>query len=361
MDLYQKISILGPSAQYDTCGPRDFGETTNIPGVYHAKVAGNQVCRLFKVLQTNSCQNNCKYCAFRKDRDCSRTTATPDEMATAFESAYRRRLVDGLFLSSGIIKSANHTMTQMLDTVDILRNKLNYKGYVHLKLMPGTPNSCLDQALKIANRISLNIESPTEADLSKLSPDKDLKTGFFNTLFRLKSQINKAKLAHQKTPSLTTQFVVGAGTETDRDIVKMTNLLYQSFSFKRVFYSAFRPVSDTPFADKPAESLTRQHRLYQADFLLRFYRFSPAELFPQDIDQLSDQIDPKTAWAQNHPNFFPLNLNKANFWQLLRVPGLGPTTAKKIIKTRQSGKIHFLSQLSGQRVQADKIKKYIIF
>jgi len=182
MNLYEKISILGPSAQYDTCGPKDFGKTTNIPGVYHAKVAGNQICRLFKVLQTNSCQNSCKYCAFQCNRACKRTTATPDEMAKAFDSAYSRRLVDGLFLSSGIIGTADSTMGKVLDTATILRKKYRYRGYLHLKVMPGSSQSSIEQATKLANRLSINIEAPTEDSLAHLSPDKNLKKGFFYTL-----------------------------------------------------------------------------------------------------------------------------------------------------------------------------------
>jgi predicted DNA-binding helix-hairpin-helix protein len=227
--------------------------------------------------------------------------------------------------------------------------------------MPNCSDSCINQAVKLANRISLNIESPTQADLSNLSPDKDLKTGFFDTVFKVKSILTKLKNQSQKVPSLTTQFIVGAGTETDKDIVQTTSLLYKNFSFKRVFYSAFRPVSDTPLSDKPAESPTRQHRLYQADFLLRFYNFSPSDLFEVNQDQLSSQIDPKMIWAQNHPQFFPINLNKADFWQLLRVPGIGPATAKKIIKLRQFQKISLLSQLANQRIQLDKVKKYVSY
>ena len=175
MDLYQKISVLGPSAKYDTCGPKDFGKTTNIPGVYHAKVGGGNICRLFKVLQTNSCVNNCTYCAFRRDRDCERTVASPDEMAAAFDSAHSRRFVDGLFLSSGVIKSPDTTMTRMLETAQVLRAKYQYRGYLHLKLMPGVSRSCIRESLRLANRVSLNIESPTEEDLLTLAPEKNLK------------------------------------------------------------------------------------------------------------------------------------------------------------------------------------------
>ena len=360
MNLYEKISILGPGAQYDTCGPRDFGQTTNIPGVYHANFNGH-ACRLFKVLQSNYCQNNCRYCAFRKDRSCQRASATPDEMASAFISAKNRRLVDGLFLSSGIINNPENTMTEMIDTAQILRKRYSYKGYIHLKIMPGSSPSIIAQALKSANRISLNIESPTEAGLSGLSPDKNLKTGFFNTLFEIKKQTKLNKYYGIRTPSITTQFVVGAGNETDYDFIKMTHFLYTSFDLKRVFYSAFRPIPQTPLADKPAASLTRQHRLYQSDFLMRFYGFSPSDLPLDGNGLLSENSDPKLIWAQNHSDFFPININQSNYWDLLKTPGIGPTSAQKIIKIRQISKINSLSQLSRLHIQTAKLQPYIRF
>jgi len=361
MDLYQKISILGPSAQYDTCGPKDFATTTNIPGVYHAKLAGNRVCRLFKVLQTNLCINNCRYCAFRSGRSCTRTTATADEMAKAFDSAYSRRLVDGFFLSSGIQKNADYTMSRLLDTAVILRKKYQYRGYLHLKIMPGSSDSCVANALRLANRVSLNIESPTESTLAELSPDKDLKKGFYNTLNKIKKQLRRLKLAGQRTPSLTTQFVIGAGQETDAQVIRATFHLYQNFGLSRVFYSAFRPVSQTPLEHKPAESLTREHRLYQSDFLMRFYKFKPWQI-PLDANgRLLTDVDPKMAWAKLNPQVFPINLNKARFYDLLKIPGLGPTGAQKIIKVRGKTKINSLDKLKNQRLQLEKIKKFVCF
>jgi len=361
MGLYQKISILGPSAQYDTCGPRDFGNTTDIPGVYHAKVGGNNICRLFKVLQTNACKNNCNYCAYRRDRDTPRAFAAPAEMAKAFDSAYSRRLVDGLFLSSGIVNNPTVTMSRMLDTVNILRSTYHYRGYVHLKIMPGTPSDCIRESLKVANRLSLNIESPTEADLHALSPDKDLKSGFFDTLRRVKTEMYKNKLCGKKSPSLTTQFVVGAGKEMDSDIIRSTYLLYKRFGLTRVFYSVFRPVSGTPLEDRRATSLVRQHRLYQADFLMRFYKFLPAEIPLDSSGYLSEAMDPKLLWAQQHPEFFPININKASFFDLVRVPGIGPTSAKKIINLRNTAKIYSFSQLAGMRLYTKKMGSYINF
>lgn len=358
MDLYQKISVLGPSAKYDTCGPKDFGQTTDIPGVYHAKVGGSRICRLFKVLQTNYCTNNCRYCAFRRDRDSVRVTASPDEMAAAFDSAHSRRLVDGLFLSSGVIRNPETTMTRMLETAQILRQKYQYRGYLHLKIMPGTSPSCIRESLKLASRISLNIESPTEESLSTLAPEKDLKKGFFYTLSLIKNEMAKFRFSGQRVPSLTTQFVVGAGEETDKNIVQKTHFLYKNFGLKRVFYSAFRPVPGTPLEQRPAASLTREHRLYQADFLIRFYRFSPHEI-PLDAQGfLSAVSDPKTLWAQQHPELFPVNLNTAGYWQLLKVPGIGPVSAKKILKIRGESRIRDFSNLAGNRLQLQKLSGF---
>jgi predicted DNA-binding helix-hairpin-helix protein len=361
VSLYDKISILGPSAQYDTCGPKDFGKTTNIPGVYHAKVGGKHICRLFKVLQTNNCKNNCRYCAFRKDRDTRRTSATPDEMARAFDSAYSRRLVDGLFLSSGIVANPDTTMTRMLDTATILRKKFRYRGYLHLKIMPGTSSSCLKETLKLANRVSVNIESPTETGLENLSPDKNLRKGFLFTLSQIKSEIKKLRFLGKKTPSLTTQFVVGAGNEKDGDFIKMSHFLYKNFRLKRVFFSAFRPVPKTPFENHPAASLTREHRLYQADFLMRFYRFSPWDIPLDKAGFLEETTDPKSAWAKLHPEFFPVNLNTANYWTLLKIPGIGPTSAKKILKRRGEGRIKSLDSLANQRFQLNKLEAFVCF
>lgn len=357
MGLYEKIAILGSSAQYDTCGPKDFGQTTDIPGVYHAKF-GSHICRLFKVLQTNTCHHHCRYCAFRQERDCRRSSATPEEMAKAFQSAYSRRLVEGLFLSSGISGTPDATMTKMIDTVDILRNKYHYGGYIHLKVMPSSSAGCIREAAKLANRISLNIESPTEAGLARLSPDKNLKSGFFYTLSLIKKELFKFRLAGKRTPSVTTQFVVGAADEKDAEIIKMTHFLYKNFFLKRVFYSAFRPVPQTPLSEKPAVPLSREHRLYQTDFLMRFYRFLPWEIPLDQNGFLPESGDPKFLWAKLNPRFFPINLNLADYWQLLRVPGVGPTAAERIIKLRKQNRIRSFSQLANSRFRIKKLSAF---
>jgi len=361
MDLYQKISVLGPSAQYDTCGPKDFGKTTDIPGVYHAKVGGSRICRLFKVLQTNACRHNCFYCAFRRDRPCQRTTATSEEMARAFDSAYSRRLVEGLFLSSAVFGNPETTMTLMIDTAQILRSKYRYTGYLHLKIMPGTASATIREAARLANRISLNIESPTESTLASLSPDKSLRKGFYYTLSLMKKELIRLRFAGERAPSLTTQFVVGAGGENDKEIIKTTHFLYKNFGLRRVFYSAFRPVPNTPLEGKPAVSPVREHRLYQADFLMRYYRFTPWDI-PLDGDGFLPEVaDPKMLWAKKNPQFFPVNLNQAEYWDLLKVPGVGPTSAKKIMRMRRERKIKSFDQLAGQRIQVKKLTTFVSF
>ena len=359
MTLYEKIAVLGPSAQYDTCGPKDFGQTTAIPGVYHAKVGGSHICRLFKVLQTNLCRHNCRYCAFRHDRDVRRATASPDEMARAFDSAWSRRLVEGLFLSSGIAGTPDQTMDRLIATPAILRNQYHYRGYLHLKVMPGASAAAISAAAELASRLSLNIESPTPESLADLSPDKDLKKGFFYTLSVIKQQLQKRRFAGKKIPSLTTQFVVGAGEETDRQIIIQTHQLYKSFGLKRVFYSAFRPVPQTPLANRPAESVTREHRLYQADFLLRFYRWQPWDIPLGQDGRLSALKDPKMIWAESHPQYFPVNLNHADYWQLLHVPGIGPRSAQKILSCRRQSCISSLTQLARQRFQIAKFSGFV--
>ncbi|MBN1162430.1 putative DNA modification/repair radical SAM protein [Patescibacteria group bacterium] len=361
VDLYNKISILGPEAKYDTCGPKDLGETTNIPGVYNAKVAGGNVCRLFKVLQTNACKNNCNYCALRRDRDVERVFATPDEMASAFYKVYSRRLVDGFFLSSGVVNDSVTTMSRMIDTVRIVRERYKYTGYVHMKIMPGTPENCLDEVLDVSNRVSLNIESPTQEELSELSPDKNLEVGFFETLNLIREKILCRQNIGKKVPSLTTQFVIGAGSEKDINVVKSTKYLYDEYNLKRVFYSAFRPVPDTPLEDKPEESITRAYRLYQTDFLMRFYEFKPEDFTFDSSGRLIQEEDPKLVWAKKHPEVFPMNVNRAKYYELLKIPGVGPESAKKIIKARGLSAIKSLDVFSGMRIQKEKMKSFVSF
>lgn len=358
MDLYQKISILGPNAQYDTCGPKDFGLVTDIPGVYRANVGG-RVCRIYKVLQTNSCRNNCRYCALRRDRQFPRVKASSEELAKSFINVYSRRLVEGFFLSSAIIGSADNTMQMLIDTATIVRKQYGYKGYLHLKIMPGSSPVAVKEALGLASRVSLNIESPTEKSLANLSSEKNLQAGFYNTLKIIKKEIDERKYSGKKAPSITTQFVVGGGGENDREIIRTSGNLYQEFGLKRIFYSAFRPVPETPLADKPAASLVREHRLYQTDFLMRFYRFLPGQIPTDQSGFLFEEADPKFIWAQKNPQYFPIDINRADYWDLLKVPGIGPTSAKKILEMRQHCRIQTLNQFAKKRFLSKKLSAYV--
>lgn len=362
MNTYEKIEILGPSAQYDTCGPRDLGKTTRVPGVYYAKTGGGGVCRLFKVLQTNACKNNCRYCAFRRDRSCKRIMSTPDEMAQAFLSVLRKRLVDGLFLSSGITNTANTTMSRMLDTVTILRKQCNYHGYIHLKIMPGSSRDIIEEAVLLANRVSINVEAPTETTLSSLSPDKHLKNELVPTLQSVVREIRKRKeKGVRSVPSLTTQFIVGAGEEKDKHLIEATQRLYKKFGLARVFYSSFRPVDHTPLAEKPPSPLIRQNWLYQTDFLMRFYHFSPSDIPLDENGNLSLSVDPKTHWAKNHPEYYPVNINTAPLEMLIRVPGIGPLAAKKILTIRKKQRISSVNSLLGYRIRTKQLPEWITF
>ncbi|MDD3531783.1 MAG: radical SAM protein [Candidatus Shapirobacteria bacterium] len=351
MDLFQRISILGASAQYDTCGPKDFGGSTNIPGVYRASVGSGRICRLFKILQTNACLNNCRYCAFRKDRDYRRVRMSAEEMARSFILVHSRRLVEGLFLSSGLVGSADQTLAPMIDTAQILRRKYHYQGYIHLKIMPDSSEGAIKAAVKLANRVSVNIEAPNQTWLARLSPDKNLNQSFFPTLKLIKKAIDDQKCRWQKTTSLTSQFVVGADQETDQEIIGVSSRLYRQFNLSRVFYSAFRPVAKTPFSHRRLVSPVREHRLYQADFLLRFYRFTPGEIPYGKTGFLALDQDPKNAWVKQNQDCFPINVNRADYWHLLRVPGLGPRSARKIIALRNQRRIFSFSNLTGLRIQ----------
>lgn len=249
-------------------------------------------------------------------------------------------------------------MSRVLDTATILRRKFGYPGYIHLKIMPDSPADTIREAIQLANRVSLNIESPTEADLATLSPEKDFRRGFLYTMTLVKNELKKRRLAGKKAPSLTTQFVVGAGTENDVSIVKAAHFLYKNFGLYRAFFSAFRPVTGTPLAEKPAVSTAREHRLYQTDFLLRQYRFTPWEVPFNKNGFLPETADPKFLWAKQHPEYFPINLNTAGYWQLLKVPGIGPTSAKKIIELRKVRRIKKVEDLEGKRIQVKKLSGF---
>jgi len=335
MDTMQKIDLLGESAQYDICqgcGTHSHRERDDLGRwVYPAIRPDGKRVRMLKVLQSNVCEMDCAYCANRSGRDARRSTLTPDELARLFDDMARRRLVDGLFLSSGIAGSAAKATYRMLATVDLIRRRYRFPGYIHLKILPGADDASIEASIKMADRVSVNLEAPNRRRIG-LSSTKD----FMGELLAPLQKADQLRRETGSSVSLTTQFVVGASGESDQEILQSTEWLYEHLHLARIYYSAFQPVRDTPLEDHPATPTWREHRLYQADFLLRQYGFRFQDIvFEEGV--LPRRLDPKHLWALHHPECFPIEVNTANRQELLRVPGIGPKTATRILGRRRQG------------------------
>jgi len=310
---------------------------------------------LFKVLQTNLCENNCLYCANRKDRDCPRVEFTPRELASLFLEYYRKGWVKGLFLSSAISVSPNATQEKMLETLKILRQRYNYRGYIHCKILPGVDTNLIEAAGKLADRLSVNLEAPNQKALSKLTFDKNFQRDLLDGLKKIAFFDGKQPLKG----GVTTQLVVGATDELDKEILFLSQNLYRSYSLRRVYYSAFSPVEDTPLESlRPCPPL-REFRLYQADFLLRKYNFSAEELIFDKKGNLYLDKDPKLVWALTNMDRFPIEVNKASFEELIRVPGIGRISARRILEVRRSTKLKELEQLKKLGVVTKRARSFV--
>ena len=346
LDARSKLMTLGEMARFDVCGfPSVFSgrnkKFQRFKFIYPAVGKKGRCIRLFKVLQSNACEGNCFYCANRKDRDFQRISFTPDELAKLFVQYYSRELVDGLFLSSAINRSADQSEEKMLETVEILRHRYGYRGYIHYKVLPGTDESIIDAAAQLADRLSINLEAPSAKCLAELSPSKNYVLDLIGGLEKI-ARVNRQK---PLKAGITTQLVVGAAKETDREILNLSRRLYQGYKLWRVYYSAFMPILDTPLDNLPPCSSLREYRLYQADFLLRRYGFTPQELVFEKNGNLLQDRDPKLAWALRHEDKFPVEVNKADFHELIRVPGIGRISARRIVETRKKEKFTQLDQL----------------
>jgi predicted DNA-binding helix-hairpin-helix protein len=277
----------------------------------------------------------------RAGRDFRREAFTPEELAGLTDKLHRARMIEGLFLSSGIVGHGEYAMDRIIATGDILRRAHSFKGYLHLKIMPGASDSAIEAALQLANRVSVNLEAPNALRLSQLAPSKDLENGLLGPLRRVKSL-----LTHIDHPvSRTTQFVVGAAGESDLELLTTSQLLYRELGLSRVYYSRFNPAPDTPLENEPPETLEREHRLYQADMLIRDYGFNVGDLLLNQDGRLPLDIDPKLAWAREHVDRFPVEVNTASRSALLHVPGIGPRSADRIVSARAGGRIRHTSQL----------------
>lgn len=337
-------------------------------GVYisQAAIPGGKSISLLKTLLTSACERNCFYCPFRAGRDYRRATMKPDEMAHTFLDLHQSGAVQGLFLSSGIVAGGINTQEKLNDTAEILRKKLGYRGYLHLKIMPGAERGQVERAMLLADRLSINLEAPNTQRLMKLAPRKQ----FFEELFqplRWIDEIRRSQPSYKgwngRWPSTTTQFVVGAVGESDLELLETTEKLFQQVHLWRPYYSAFDPIRDTPFENLPSESPLRQFRLYQASFLLRDYGFTMEELPFQGEGSLPLDNDPKLAWAQVNLKESPVEINTASRQELLRVPGFGPKSTDAILKARRQGqrlRLHELIDLRRIGVNPSRAAPYIL-
>ncbi|OGS05960.1 MAG: putative DNA modification/repair radical SAM protein [Elusimicrobia bacterium RIFCSPLOWO2_02_FULL_61_11] len=353
MDLDKKLEILADSAKYDaSCassgsdrGGAGGAGAAHLSGVCHSWAADGRCISLLKILMTNECVYDCAYCVNRRSNDSPKAILTPDEIAGLTFEFYKRNYIEGLFLSSGIIVSPDRTMELMLEAVRKLREQFRFNGYVHMKVIPGADQALIDQAGLWADRVSVNIELPSDKSLRLLAPGKT-KTTVLAPMSRLADRISASKDERRSIKSSpayapagqSTQLIIGATPETDREIIKLSEALYDKMRLKRVYYSAFVPImkdSRLPVLLDPP--LLREHRLYQADWLLRFYGFTADELLDEKHPTLDLSFDPKTVWAINNLHLFPLEVNKAPYEELLRVPGIGVTSARRILRARRAG------------------------
>jgi putative DNA modification/repair radical SAM protein len=358
-----KLSTLVDAARFDSCGCGGAGSTAKSPLsiVHNAALPGGGCMPILRVLMTNVCLNDCAYCVNQVSRDIPRCSFQSEELAKLFMELYTKRLVQGLFLSSGIGSDVSRTMESMINAVEILRYRYKFRGYIHLKILPGAGFDFIEAGCRLATRVSVNIEAPTSQHLARLSRKKDLHNGIIERMRWVK------KITSQNdslVPSgQTTQFVVGAAGETDRDILCASKNLYNDVGLRRVYFSAFRPVINSSLENLNPTPPMREHRLYQADWLLRVYGFSPPdlELALDKNDNLSIVKDPKLVIAQKQPWLFPVDINRAGYEELIRVPGIGPVSAKRIIETRRGHSIYLTQQLQKMGVVMKQALPFIRF
>ncbi|SAL61975.1 hypothetical protein AWB65_05673 [Caballeronia humi] len=373
MELSEKLEILADAAKYDaSCassgapkresrGIDGLGASTG-SGICHSFTPDGRCVSLLKILLTNFCLYDCQYCVNRRSSNVPRARFTPEEVVDLTLDFYRRNYIDGLFLSSGVIQSSNYTMEQLVRVAKSLREEHRFRGYIHLKTIPDADRDIIAQAGRYADRLSVNIELPTEISLEKLAPEKSGRT--------IKLAMGSIRVAQEEAEAepraprfapagQSTQMIVGADETDDRTILATAETLYGSYRLKRVYYSAFSPIPDSPSAvPSKAPPLLREHRLYQADFLMRGYGFAASELL--DLPgNLPLDIDPKLAWALAHRDRFPVDLNMAPVRVIARVPGIGMRNAKRLVELRRSRRIRY-ADLARLRCGMDKVKPFVV-
>ena len=343
MTLKEKLIILADSAKYDaSCSSSgsnrsdQFGNACQA-GICHSFASDGRCISLLKILMTNCCIFDCKYCLNRKSNNIKRAIFTPEEICSITINFYKRNYIEGLFLSSGIIKSPDYTMELLIETISLLRKKYHFGGYIHAKAIPGASEYLLKKLGSLVDRLSANIELPTESGLKLLAPNKD-----DSKVTKIMKYVKENQNRNFVPAGQSTQMIIGATKETDLDIMNRSSNLYENHKLKRVFYSAYIPVNkDSLLPTLEAPPLKRENRLYQADWLLRFYNFKVSDILSQDNPNFNLLVDPKVDWALRHLEEFPKEINSVSYEELLKIPGIGVTCAKRIVTNRRNFKLDF--------------------
>jgi len=372
VDLIEKLTVLSQDSQYDlACACGTVRGDHRIRGgegkwLYPVTLPQGGHSVLLKTLLSNSCTNDCKYCPLRSEKDIRRCTLQPEEVASLFMEYLRRKKIFGLFLSSAVIRNADHTMDKINAVARLLRYKYYFRGYIHLKIIPGASDAAIEDSFSLASAVSLNIETPSNERFSPLSDKKN----YLSDIIRPLKLMSRLTERGQKFSGVkcTTQFIVGASDEKDSEIIGTMYGLYKKLNFKRVYYSAYQKGLGHPdipgerkFLENPGASFLREHRLYQVDFLVRKYGFEKDDILFDKSGYLRLDIDPKELWAVSHPEFYPVRINNSDRESLLRVPGLGPETVGKILGMRRERKIARLEDVEVKGKRLEKAKRYVVF
>ena len=371
-DTHQKLEILSDDAKYDlACACGTNREDTRRRGgdgrwIYPVTLPNGGKSVLFKTLISNVCTNDCKYCPLRQDRDIRRCSLSPEETAATFLDYFSQRKVFGLFLTSGVIGSPDATMDRLNGTARLLRSRHQFRGYIHLKVIPGASRAAVEEAVSLASAVSLNIETPGAENLAKLSSKKNYLRDIIDPIKHI-SQLT-ARGSRFERVKQTTQFVVGPAGESDSEIVRYMWGLYDRLRLHRIYFSAYqRGLGDTSLPAEHSDGIAandlfvREHRLYQVDFLMRKYGFKETDIPFAEGGTLSLETDPKEVWALRHPEFFPVDVNRASRLALLRVPGLGPTTVTRILQRRRTQRLGRLDDLGRLDARLRKAQGYLVF
>ena len=366
-DTMTKLAQMSDTTAYEPVGDQPQQERRRVP--YQSRSLEECITnvstptgkrKILKTMLTTACERDCYYCPFRAGRSkMKRLTFTPDELASGLDTLQRAGKVEGMFLSSGIIKGSVTTQDKIIDTAEIIRNRYGYRGYLHLKIMPGIEYDQLYRIMQLADRVSVNLEGPTQERLNALAPKKDFQRELLH-MVQLAEEIRREH-PYQMLAGTVTQFVVGAVGDTDHELLSLSNRLYRQYGLTRAYYSGFSPVIQTPFENLPPTDPLREHRLYQASFLLRDYGWNVEDLPFMSDGNIQLELDPKRAWAELHLRYSPIDVMKANREQLLRIPGIGPVGADAIIKARRQGRLTDLAHLRKLNIKApEQAAPYIL-